>query len=127
MQSTHTANLDLHGLPITATTAHIFPTLTSGSLLSIGQLCDHGCSAYFTRHNLLIFYKGKIILKGTRTNKLWNIDKDQPTTHSLNATIGNPTIAERIAFYHASLFSPTLTTLTKAIKAGYLTTFPEFT
>jgi len=78
-------------------------------------------------HNLLIFYKGKIILRGTRTTKLWNIDKHQPATHLLNTTIGNPTIAERIAFYHASLFSPTLITLSNAIKAGYLTTFPAFT
>ena len=47
--------------------------------------------------------------------------------HSLNATIGCPTIAERIKFCHASLFSPTLVTLMKAINAGYLTTFPVFT
>ena len=128
MQSTHTATLDLHDLPTPALTAHIFPKLASGSLLSIGQLCDYGCSAYFMRHSLLIFHKGKIILRGTRTDKLWNINTTKNNTgHSLNATIGNPTIAERIKFYHASLFSPTLTTLTKAINAGYLTTFPAFT
>jgi len=78
-------------------------------------------------HNLLIFYNGKRIFRETRTTKLWNIDKYQPVKHSLNTTIGNPTSAERIAFYHASLFYPTLTTLCNAINECYLTTFPEFT
>ena len=50
-----------------------------------------------------------------------------PPIHSLNATIGNPTIFEHIKFYHASLFSPTLATLGKAIDAGYLTTSSGFT
>ena len=101
--------------------------LASCSLLSIGQLCDHGCTASFTKHVLCIFYKGKIIMRGSRTNKRWTIDTDSPHGHSLNATIGSPTLVKRIKFYHASLLSLTLATLGEAIDSWYLTTFPGFT
>ena len=67
-------------------------------------------------------------MQGTRDKtKLWTIDNPPSTTHSLNSIIDAPTIAERIKFYTASLFSPTLSTLAKAISAGFLTTFPVFT
>ena len=130
MQSTHTAELDLPDLPPQARLVHIFPKLASGSLISIGTLCDAGCSALFRQQKLYIFNpKGRIIIQGTRQqSKLWTIDPvNKRPTHSLSAIIDAPTIAERIAFYHASLFSPTLSTLCKAIDANYLTTFPNFT
>jgi hypothetical protein len=126
LTSTHTANLTIPNLPPAAQTVHIFPKLASGSLLSIGQLCDHGCTATFNKDKLYVYYNGKIILQGSRqASKLWTIDNTP--THSLNAAVDTPTIADRIKFYHASLFSPALDTLRKAIKAGYLTSFPTFT
>ena len=67
-------------LPQQARTAHIFPQLASGSLLSIGQLCDAGYTALFDKRKLYIFYNGKIILQGTRQpSRLWTIDA--PTQH----------------------------------------------
>ena len=126
MKSTHTALLDIPNLPESARTTHIFPQLASGSLLSIGQLCDAGCTALFDKHKLYIFHNGKIIMQGTRQrNKLWTMDAEQH--HSLNSVIDAPTIAERIEFHSRSLFSPTLSTLAAAIKAGYLSTFPSIT
>ena len=114
MQATHTATLNIPHLPIAARQAHIFPALASGSLLSIGQLCDHGCSAYFDNKKLYILHNGRIIMQGTRDKtKLWTIDNPPSTTHSLNSIIDAPTIAERIKFYTASLFSPTLSSLPK--------------
>ena len=38
--STHKAEIDIPGLPLTARIAYIFPHLASGSLIYIGQLCD---------------------------------------------------------------------------------------
>ena len=58
--STHTTLLDINHLPAAARLAHVFPILASGSLLSIGQLCDHGCTVFFIKHTLFIFYKGEI-------------------------------------------------------------------
>ena len=49
IKSTHQANINLPSLPTSATSVHLFPSLASGSLLSIGQLCDSGCSATFTK------------------------------------------------------------------------------
>ena len=106
---------------------HIFPALASGSLLSIGQLCDHGCSSYFDKSKLYILNNGRIVMQGTHDHtRLWTIDNPQETTHSLNSVIDTPTIAERIKFYTASLFSPTLSILAQAISAGFFTTFPAF-
>lgn len=95
--------LDIRHLPIAARHAHILPALASGSLLSIGQLCDHGFSAYFDRTKLYILYNSRVIMQGTRDNsKLWTIDNPPTTTHSLNTIIDAP-IAGRIKFYTASL------------------------
>ena len=44
---THTGLLPLPHLPATARRAHIFPNLASESLLSIGRLCNSGCTALF--------------------------------------------------------------------------------
>ena len=133
-QATHTATLDIPSLPLKARQVHLFRKLASGSLLSLGQLCDAGCTAYFNKKTVYIFYNGKIIMQGTRspsTNQLWQLNPETAnqhnSCHSLNAILDNPTIAERIKFYHASMFSPPLQTLATAIDAGYLTTFPSFT
>ena len=48
IQATHTANLNVPHLPSAARNVHLFPSLASGSLLSVGQLCDSGCTATFT-------------------------------------------------------------------------------
>jgi hypothetical protein len=134
-QATHTATLNMiPSLSLQARQVHLFNKLASGSLLSLDQLYDAGSTAYFNRKTVYIFYNGKIILQGTRspsTQQLWQLNPAAPTQHnqchSLNATLDNPTIAEQIKFYHASMFSPPLQTLTTAIDAGYLTTFPSIT
>ena len=41
-----------------------------------------------------------------------------------NATVGQPFAAARVRFYHSALFSPALSTLQKAIDAGYLQSIP---
>eukprot|EP00978_Attheya_sp_CCMP212_P018414 scaffold50382_cov35-Attheya_sp.AAC.2 len=60
MESSHTANLNLPDLPAEAGDCHIFPTLTSRSLLSIGQLCDHDCKVTFTKTNFTVNRESKI-------------------------------------------------------------------
>jgi hypothetical protein len=55
-------------LPEEARTAHLFPTLGNTSLISIGQLCDVGCAAYFTAPEVEIIYEKRIILRGKRND-----------------------------------------------------------
>ena len=122
--SSHTATLNLHpSLPPSATLAHIFPDLLSGALLSIGLLCDHGCTANFNQNDVTITLANQSILQGFRSpiTKLWTVDLSNttpppplpsaPTLPSFlqaNALLPNTsaTIANRVAFFHASLFPP---------------------
>ena len=64
IQATHTTTLPLQELPVKARQAYIIPGLHKYSLLSIGQLCQHGCQALFTATNVQIFYKNKVVLLG---------------------------------------------------------------
>ena len=141
--STHTCLLDLPSLPIAARRGHIFPHFPAGALLSIGQLCDAGCTASLNATTITINRNNRVILRGTRsaaTNcNLWLIDVStpSPTQFALAtapiqrtkplaiATTPYATIADRIAFLHGALCSPSLSTLTDAIDAGFLTSFPE--
>ena len=63
--SSHTASLHIPFLPEEACTAHIFPTLTSGSLISIGQLCDSDCTAIFDATTVTIKRHGQTVLTST--------------------------------------------------------------
>ena len=64
IQSMHTCSLALPFLPAAAREANIFPFLASGSLISIGLLCGHGCTALFNARTVTIKYC--IVLTGTR-------------------------------------------------------------
>jgi hypothetical protein len=125
MQSSHTAELIIPGLPKAARLVHIVPTLSKNSLISIGQLCDSGCTATFDKTTAVIEYKGETVLTGTRTlnDKLWHLELPS-AQYSANAAIGSATPADKVAFAHAALFSPALSTLAKALNKGHLTNFP---
>jgi len=141
MTSTHEAELDLPMLPPDARHVHIVPELTSLSLISIGQLCDAGCIVTFTATAVTCEWNEQIILVGHRAPKtrLWHLElpnsdpvrSSSPISHSptqqANATIGAATPAQLVAFAHATLFSPPLSTLEQALKKGYLTNFPGLT
>ena len=75
-QSIATAEVKLPHVPKTARDAHIFLSLASGSLYSVGQLCDNGCEAYFNKTSCTITKKGKLVLSGTLTanSQLWIAD-----------------------------------------------------
>jgi hypothetical protein len=121
MYSTHEAELDMPNLPLAARHCHIIPALINHSLLSIGQLCDAGCSIELDTTVLKVQYDGTTVLTGTRTpqTRLWQVD-ETPTsnytvTHATNAAITFATPTETVAFAHATLFSPALSTLHSAL------------
>ena len=140
MHSTHIAELDLPTLPLAARQCHIVPALANHSLLSVGQLCDAGCSIELDATTLTVTHKNTVVLTGTRTaqTRLWQVDRETPTVdretptakvvpHFTNAAIGSATPAETVAFAHAALFSPALSTLHAALEKGYLHNFPGLT
>jgi hypothetical protein len=146
--STSTATLPLEHLPLPseALIAHVMPNLIT-PLVSLGQLTDYGCQAYLNDRHAFIIYKGKIIMTGSRdrTDGLWRLrlpdrstiiltgsetlDLDQwrqprHSSHSCNALVPRYTVAQRVAYLHACLGSPALSTLHQALKSGYLKTIP---
>ena len=74
-----------------------------------------------------ITYKDHPILSGNRkTNGLWNLNLFP--IQEANAAVGNNAkTADLVAFHHASLFSPSISTLQKALQKGYLPLFPGLT
>ena len=55
IQLTLSGHLTLTKLPSAATQAHVYQNIKIASLLSIGKLCDSGCSALFTKIKFTIF------------------------------------------------------------------------
>jgi hypothetical protein len=130
MQSSHTVNLALPGLPPEACVGHLFPALGDTSLISIGQLCDAGCAATFLASTVTITHDGRTILTGTRsdaTNRLWTLDLTVPQECALAARTFSASPRELVVFAHAALFSPALSTLQHALQKHYIMHFPGLT
>ena len=136
MQSTHTASLPIPSLPAAATKDHVFNSLASGSLLSVGKLSDHQCTAIFTadkvaihkNKNIVIATTSPPILHGTRNPPLqppYKINLPNPTFYRANSVIHNLSVRNRVAFYHAAIFSPTIATWTKAVRNNSLHGWPK--
>ena len=76
MRPDEKGHLPIAKLPDHATESNTFKDLHSASLLSIGQLCDTGCSALFTKQNLKVFNDDKeLVLTGQRnySDGLWDV------------------------------------------------------
>ncbi len=128
MVSTHTAELNLPALPPSAKQAHLFPALQDTCLVSIGMLCDAGCEANFTKTTVNVTLNGTLILQGNRCLKtgLWNVPLQAPE-HQANSIMGTAKVAEQVAFSHAALFSPSISTLEQALGNNYVRGFPGLT
>ena len=92
--STASAQLALPTLPNnTARHGHIIPGFTN-NLLSLGQLCDEGCTAHFDKQGLrIINAAGTTILTGTREidgARLWRVDITPPSAMATPATLIPP-------------------------------------
>lgn len=109
--STHTANLNLPGVPAAANKAHIFPSLGQHSLISLGVLCDNEYEATFDKHKVTITRQGHPLFTGKRTsNGLWTLNKtnnnqEQKMAMSVINTQSS-TIRDLMHFLYAACFSP---------------------
>jgi hypothetical protein len=79
IQSSHTCNLLLRGLLPQARQAHNLPGLVYNSLISVGQLCDNGCSVNFTHDQVTVTKNKECVMRGSRDPKsrLWRVDLKQ--------------------------------------------------
>lgn len=137
MTSTHEGQMNILpcGLPADATATHLFPALTTHSLISVGKFCDYGCEAIFNKEQVRIVKDERTILQGYHgDNGLWLLNLAEPNPQTLQhsetqhvAALVSTNIADQMEFLHAALFSPVVSTLTKAIKNGHLATWPGLT
>ena len=126
MWSTHEGHLPLPSSDPAITHAHVLPDLATAPLVSVGQLCDAKCTVKFTSKKFVVRDEhGKFVMQGGRdlTNGLWTL----PIQQQINAAVGLPSTADRVAFSHAALFSPALSTLLEALNREFLVNFPALT
>ena len=123
--------MKLHPAPTShAQKAHIFPGIKRSSLISIGQLCDDGCTAVLNNKEIGIYKNNTIILRGKRnfTDGLWDITI--PTPDSLPTQFANVIIRqdktkfELASYLHGCAFRPVLSTFQTAIRKGHFLTWP---
>ena len=139
MQETHTALLLFPQLSLAARRTNIFPALQNRALISIGQLCDDGFSATFSKDHLALV-KQDITINGKHdaSNGIYYISlapHSQPTvrnTLSLHIPYAHSaykisTNSDIFCYLHRAAFSPVISTWTAAIDAGYYTTWPGLT
>ena len=147
MHSDTIADIHLPNLPATFPTnalqVYVVPALRTKSLMSLGQLCDAGCTVHLTSTTLDVIYNGASILQGTRSSlsRLWHVELNtapdplafpfaenaQSLQHIACLAAGGATPAHLVAFHHASLGAPAIATLEKALRLNYITGFPGLT
>jgi hypothetical protein len=124
--STHNATLNIPSLPHAARKGHILPGLAQHSLLSVGQMCDSGCSVTFTASHVTVTNGESTILTGLRDKEssLWRapLEPDTPLTfgheHSPQNVYEQKSIQDTITYLHACCFSPVTDTWIKSIQNG---------
>jgi hypothetical protein len=132
IQSSHTCNLLLADLPPQARKAHILPGLVHKSLISVGQLCDNGCSVTFTQEQVTVSKNGTCVMYGSRypRSRLWRVDlKQRFETKQVQCNHANDNNNQKdlINYLHAACFSPVKSTWITAIKSGHFTSWPGLT
>ena len=122
------ANIDLR--------AHIYPdSVLRHNLAPIAPLCNQGCTAVFTATAATVTHGDTVVLQGDKgpTEMLWHFQiPTAPTVTTrrggrANLIVSNQLDADYVAWTSATLGSPVTSTLLKAVKRGYLSTFPRIT
>ena len=127
MESTHIATLQLQDLLKQERHIHILPKIQTAPLISFGILCDDGCTITLDKKEISTQQNGKEIINGTRNKKtgIWEVHLGpQQPEHLVNNILAQTLKPEISQYLHAALLSPTTSSILKAIKQGFLRTWP---
>ena len=69
MESTHIATLQLPGISKIVIQIHILPKMQTAPSISLGFLCDYGCTITLDKLTISIHNNGEEIIKGTINKK----------------------------------------------------------
>ena len=131
MSSTTTTHLNIPNSTSKGNTAHVFPNLTTGNLLSVGQLCDDDYTAIFDKDKVVFLKDNNIQFTGNRNslNGMWytKIPRTNAQSQQANFVLSFKPVEEAIRFLHAACFSPCISTWCKAIDSGFFHTWPGLT
>lgn len=137
--------LNLPDISSKGLTTQIFPTTTT--LISMGKLCDDGCHVITNKDESIACRRKNLIMKaicakqtGIHAVNLANPlqSRQEVKTSKINASISTThgkenkvinihdfTSLGRLYFLHGALGSPVKSKLIEAMRAGYLTSWPE--
>jgi hypothetical protein len=135
INSTHTETLNMPSLPHASRQAHILPGLAQNSLLSVGKICDSGCSVTFTASNVTVTNGESTILTGLweKESSPWRapLEPDPPMNvgqeHSAHNVYEQKSIQDTITYLHVCCFRPVKDTWIKSIQNGHFATWPSVT
>ena len=130
IQSIEEGRLALPALNSTGCRVQVFRNedLTEFSLLSIGQFCDAGCTAHYDdKHVWITNRDGTNIISGRRDphTGLYMVDLNDLNSHRGTAMVASVTqsepVAQRVAYWAASMGAPVTDTLLRAMRKGFVT------
>ena len=131
MTSTHVAELPLPNIPMEARTVHMFPEMSS-NLVAVTPLTDAGCTVTFNKEEATIQCPDcEPIQRPSSPRGVWELPMAafaQAQDGIAMATIGNSSgPGDIVAFHHAALFSPAISTLQTAMEKNFLPPLPGLT
>ena len=129
-------------LSATAHHAYIFDNLATGSLISIGKLCDDNCLELFSKYSFKILKNKKVVATEKRNkNGLWDIPLSSISEH-LSENVPTPNTSTPVAngvlhldqtkqefaqYLSAIYMGPVSSTLLRAIRKKHMTTWSGLT
>ena len=131
MTSTHIAELPIPHLPPEARIVHMFPDMKS-NLLAVAPFTNAGCTVTFNKEKATIQCPHRTPIHCPATPRgIWELPMAAVTHTEKDKAMATVTHsngpADLVAFHHAALFSPAISTLHTAIKKGYLPPLPGLT
>ena len=128
VKATYEGILELHpALTQAAKKVLVYPQVTNESLLSVSQLTKDQCQVFFNETRAIVTKANKIILTGSKNphDNLYDIILPNDHNNKINFIIRkDKTKTELAKFYHATVFSPPVSTLQKAIRKGNFLSWP---
>jgi len=102
--------------------------LQQNSLVSLSDVCRQGFNIKLTNTSLELLNKDQIVASSQKleSDRLWPFSL-QDSTPQVNVAIHHEFNAEKVAFFHAAMGSPPISTFIKAIEKGYISNIPWLT
>lgn len=114
--------------------AHIFDNNDlNRTLIAVADICDTGCETTLTNTGITITRNGVTVLHASKdkADRLWPLLppglQTTPKRQSAHNIVRHQHNADFVAYAHASFCSPSVESLEKALRAGYLGNFPRLT